>query len=334
MAAASLTVLAAAGAGAAWAADRVAPSPLTSDATSAPLVVPVATAERSRSIGVGVAIVSAPGHQAVSAAAGTVTAVLAKPGDTLATGDPVAVVDDRAVRALVADRPLWRDLVAGQEGEDVRALQVFLAGLGHLDATPDGRYGRATRAAVRAFDAADGRRTDGATFPRGSVTWVGTEPLTVAGVDAVAGHGVEVGAALLHGAEVATTVTVSEPAGSPTLTGAAALVVGSAQVPYEPGSGSLTAPDHVAAIAAQVGSAGESTGQIVEADRRTVAVVPATAVVTDADGRSCVFPSVDGAPLAVIVTGGGLASTDVAWSESFTQVLANPRAVREELACS
>lgn len=333
-AAIALTVLALVGVGVAWAADRAAPSPLTSDARPAPLVIPVSIANRSRSIGVGVVTESAPGHQAVSATSGTLTAVLAKPGDTLATGDPVVVVDDRTIRALVAERPLWRDLTVGKTGPDVRAVQTLLAALGYLDAAPDGAYGAATRAAVRALDAAEGRRTDGATFPRSAVTWIGAEPLAVAGVDVTPGHGLEGGTAVLHGAERAVAVTVSEPAGSPPLEGAAELVVGTARVPYKPGSGRVTVPDHVAVIAAQIGAAGESTGQVVEADQRTVTVVPATAVVTDDDGTSCVFPSVDGAPVPVTVTGGGLASTDIADAGSLTEVLANPRTVRQELACS
>ena len=330
----ALTVLALVGVGVAWAADRAAPSPLTSDTRPAPLVIPVSIANRSRSMGVGVVTESAPGHQAVSATSGTLTAVLAKPGDTLATGDPVVVVDDRTIRALVAERPLWRDLAAGTKGEDVHAIQSLLAALGHLDAAPDGTYGPATRAAVRAFDAAEGRRTDGSTFPRSAVTWIGAEPLTVAGVDVTPGYGLEGGATLLHAAEHAITVRVWAPAGAPRCDGAAELVVGPARAPSQPGSGRVAAPDDVTAIAAQIGAAGESTGQVVEVSRRTVAVVPATAVVTDADGTSCVFPSVDGAPLPVTVTGGGLASTDVADAGSLTEVLANPRAVRKELTCT
>ncbi|MFI5892940.1 peptidoglycan-binding protein [Actinoplanes sp. NPDC051513] len=92
-----------------------------------------------------------------SGAPGTVT-WLPRPGRVIARGQPVFAVDNRPVRLLYGDRPAWRELALGvTAGPDVRALETNLVALGHAtadDLTVDGRFTRATYAAVRRWQRA------------------------------------------------------------------------------------------------------------------------------------------------------------------------------------
>ncbi|GIF20545.1 peptidoglycan hydrolase-like protein with peptidoglycan-binding domain [Actinoplanes tereljensis] len=78
---------------------------------------------------------------------------LPRPGQIIGRGQPVLAVDNRPVRLLYGDRPAWRTLSLGiTAGPDVRALETNLVALGHATAanlTVDGRFTRATYAAVR-----------------------------------------------------------------------------------------------------------------------------------------------------------------------------------------
>lgn len=53
-------------------------------------------------------------------------------------------VNDLPLISLATSRPLWRDLVAGDTGLDVRALRAELTRLGYRT-TVDGRFGALTR---------------------------------------------------------------------------------------------------------------------------------------------------------------------------------------------
>lgn len=52
---------------------------------------------------------------------------------------------------MVGKTPIFRDLSTGDEGEDVEALQEFLARTGYLDDKIDGHYGVSTALAVKAW---------------------------------------------------------------------------------------------------------------------------------------------------------------------------------------
>ncbi|MFJ4170112.1 peptidoglycan-binding protein [Paenarthrobacter sp. NPDC089714] len=60
-----------------------------------------------------------------------VTAVYAHAGDTVAPGSLIAAVSGRPVLVMSSDVPLYRDLVEGDRGPDVLALQKWLQGLGY-----------------------------------------------------------------------------------------------------------------------------------------------------------------------------------------------------------
>lgn len=85
---------------------------------------------------------------AFSGSAGRVTAVGKEPGDTVETGDILLELDGRPMVAVEGAPPFWRDLERGMRGSDVMALQELLADQGLLIEEPDGRFGRATEAAL------------------------------------------------------------------------------------------------------------------------------------------------------------------------------------------
>jgi hypothetical protein len=92
-----------------------------------------------------------------SPAGGTVT-WLPQPGQVIARGQRVFAVDNRPVRLFYGDRPGWRPLGAGvTAGPDVRAVEQNLVALGHAttaNLTVDGRFTRATAAALRRWQRA------------------------------------------------------------------------------------------------------------------------------------------------------------------------------------
>jgi cell wall-associated NlpC family hydrolase len=73
----------------------------------------------------------------------------------------VAVLCLIAASDALAARYGSRTLRVGTSGSDVRALQRYLDTVGHETAA-DGQFGPATRRSVRGFEAAEGRRADGA----------------------------------------------------------------------------------------------------------------------------------------------------------------------------
>jgi hypothetical protein len=73
------------------------------------------------------------------------------PGDGLAVGSLLAEVSGRPVFAAPPGFPLYRDLVAGMEGEDVWAVQTMLRDLGYFAVNPTGTFGPVTIDALRRF---------------------------------------------------------------------------------------------------------------------------------------------------------------------------------------
>jgi peptidoglycan hydrolase-like protein with peptidoglycan-binding domain len=86
-------------------------------------------------------------------------------GTTVDRGQPLARVDERTVPLFIGTVPLHRDLTVGvDDGEDVRQLEENLVALGHgIDGlVVDAHYDWATRAAVQAWQRANGATVTGA----------------------------------------------------------------------------------------------------------------------------------------------------------------------------
>jgi len=83
---------------------------------------------------------------------GTIT-WMAPVGSTVRRGAPLFRIDERPVVALYGSLPLYRPLVVGATGRDVRELERNLAALGYGGFPTDGTYTAATAAAVRSWQA-------------------------------------------------------------------------------------------------------------------------------------------------------------------------------------
>jgi peptidoglycan hydrolase-like protein with peptidoglycan-binding domain len=96
---------------------------------------------------VGVAIEVAP--TSVGGAKMVVSKEYAVAGDMLAPGDVIVEVSGRPILAVPLPFPLYRDLVPGDTGSDVEAMQASLKAAGIYEGRVDGVYGPGTSAAVR-----------------------------------------------------------------------------------------------------------------------------------------------------------------------------------------
>lgn len=306
---------------------------MTSDVRDNPLVVPVTTAERLDRYGVGVVVTYEEGTPVTVTGTGTVTHLPVSPGDVLDSGSVVVVIDDAPTLAYVADAPLWRDLAPGAEGEDVARLQQFLSEVGHYKGRADGVFGAGTARAVRSFNTAHGREELGTTFAVSTVAWVGSSALRVATLEIEPGATLSPGQAVARGPRRATSIAVTEPTGGIPGDSEYDLNVDGTVTPYVPGSGVVTDPDAVAAITASLGTSAEGSGQVTSADAEPVLRVPASAVVVDSSGASCVFASPAADPVDVTVVGGTVASAELATGVALTHVLVNPLGVLEDPTC-
>jgi peptidoglycan hydrolase-like protein with peptidoglycan-binding domain len=315
----------------AWAALAAVPDPTQAGAQVAPVVAPVTAAERRASGVVTVEVREAAGVAALSATSGTVTATVPL-GTVLADGDEAARIDDRPVRAMVAAAPLWRTLARGDEGDDVRRLQQHLVATGHLAVTPDGVFGASTATAVAAYARELGMPRGTTTFDPAWVVWVGPEPLEVQAVSAPVGTRVDPGTALLTGPGTAQAVAVTEPQGG--LGGSfgsqAELVVGQARVPYQVGSGVVTAAADVVVLVGALAPGTSGAGRVEAVDAAQVLSVPASSVVAGTGGAVCVYPDADATPVVVVTVGGGASTVQIdpaSVPDGLTSVLVNPGAL-------
>lgn len=334
--AAVIAVVAAVAAALGVAVSRDEDTPITSDDGVAPLVVPVGTSERVGSTQVGLTVTTAEGPVLTSPASGTVTAVPFDYASVLESGTVALVVDDAERVGYTADAPLWRDVTNGARGPDVARAQELLAAWRHFDGTVDGRAGSGTAAAIRAFNTAHGWTSAGTTLRLDSLVYLGSGPFTAVEVVVRPGQVVVPGDVLATGPARPLTVVVTEgqaPVGD-SATDPHVLEVAGVTVPYVVGSGAITDPALVAQIAEALGGLTEAAARVRLATPQPVATVPASAILTDPDGATCLFTGPDAAPTPVAPVGGGTTTVQLPADFPATEVLANPRDVLDDPSCA
>lgn len=307
-------------------------SPLESAADVEPLVGTVERAERFHEVQVAISVKQGEAQSPVTNASGTVTSLNLARGSKLATGTVIGAVDGAEIVAYASASPLYRDISRGLKGPDVRAAQELLTALGFPTGAADGTAGRATEQAIIAFNKAHGWGDKNPVLSLSSLVWIGTGPLAVGEPAIHLGDVVSPGTKLFASETAAATVAVTETAALPR-EAEVTLTVGGVTVPYVVGSAAVTDPDAVAAIAAELGTVTDGVGTMRLATAEVVGSVPASAIVSDPTGATCLFPSVDGAPVAVSPVGGTLGTVDLDASLVGQAVLLNPRDVREDLSC-
>lgn len=130
-------------------------------------------------------------------ASGRVTGMSVSGGDTLNSNQRLMTLDGRPVVAVMGVAPFWRDLSSGARGDDVAALQMFLADLDLLAFEPDGRFGSLTEQALETWQEEHGMRDPDGVLKMGD-TVVGEWPARIGQVQ------VEEGDFISAGDEIAT----------------------------------------------------------------------------------------------------------------------------------
>lgn len=306
-----------------------------------PEPVPVVVAVESREVSDRRAVTVVPvwGEAPVVVAPGwfgTVTSVAVEAGRVVSSGDEVVGIDGVARVALTTPEPFWRRLGRRDVGRDVAMLEAWLVEAGFFEGEVDGLFGRDLTRAVKAWSETLGVVKPDGVFDPGWVVWLPEDGFVVA----------------------ETPLRVGAPApgaGSPVLVGATPLVEVSLRDQEdrrfaEEGEWVLEVGDvEVAVVDAAVTDEGLETlgsvldpaqefvsGRIRRAEPLAVLEIPATAVVADAEGATCVFvPDGDGFVARGVVLGGGRVSrVDVADGlEPGDEVLVNPQDVFDAPSC-
>ncbi len=267
---------------------------------------------------------------------GTVTGVEVEPGDVIGTGDVVLTVDGIDRLAYQAESPMFRPLRRADSGPDVETLEGLLAGWGIFDAAPDRSYTSSTAAAVDRLGFSLGVSKPGGVFDPGWLIWVGSKPFAISQVAATTGFPAPApGTPLLAGLPGIADARLASPNGSLLeLAGERVLEIGDQRVAFVDG---VADPGELERMSTLVPALSEQTGGTLKlATPRVAYVVPATAIVADEDGATCVFVADSTAYTARPVTlGGGRASTVdvVSGLDDGDQVLVNPGDLFEVPTC-
>ncbi len=315
-------------AGVTLAAIALSESPLESAAQEEPLMGTVELAARTDATSTTVAVVVPQDFPVVSESAGVITNLAIAPGQAIEDGSVAMSVSGRPIVAFVADAPLFRDITTGTKGKDVKAAEAFLSRLGylkHADRTADSH----TAAAIKEFNRDHGHRADGSTLRVAALLWI------PAGASAPTAVTARVGEHIGSGSEVFRTVS-GESSVSVTAAPVPAdrvLTVAGRSATLRAGESTIVDHDDVAMIEAAMSGQGTATGSLTLAQPRTVGTIPAVAVITDANGATCYFPSAAGPPIRVDASQGGFGQVDVDASLVGTPVLLNPRGVIEDQTC-
>lgn len=126
-------------------------------------------------------------HPVTLGRGGMVTQTWCVPGKPVTTGSPLVRLDDAVVYAVHQSVPLYRSLGPGLRGRDVESLQQELRRLGKkVEVT--GRFGPATRRAVREMEKAAGVARPDGTLDLAEVVWLPRSAVTPAGCPLMIGQ--------------------------------------------------------------------------------------------------------------------------------------------------
>lgn len=311
-------------------ASRADPSPLLSDVSPVPIIVSPETVSRNASYSVGLTAMKAAPVEALAPRTGTLTSWEVDAQSPVRDGQILGTVDYLPLVAMVAPAPVISDLGTGDAGPAVRALQEWLHGAGH-DMEISGLFDAETAQALTAWQKEHPPLVADGVFRADDVMWVGVTTTTVEEVLTPPGHDVTRGTPVMRLSAAISRVGVTEPADLPA--GHYQLEIGAASVSYEAGSMEVADTEDAAAITLALYPGTEGTGRLVSDTPSEALAVPASAVVTDAAGATCVFVDENSDAVAVEPIGGGLGTIELPVETPLPSVLANPAAVRENLSC-
>ena len=265
-----------------------------------------------------------------------VTSVAVKPGVAVSSGDVVVSVDGVDRVAVATAEPFWRRLQRRDAGPDVAMLEAWLAEAGFYEGPLDGVFGRGLTAAVKAWAESLGVVKPDGVFDPGWVLWLPEDGFVVGEVTLRAGAPVPgAGAPVLVGATPLVEVSLRDQNDRRFVeTGEWILEVGEVEVPVV--DGAVTGEGLGVLESVLDPEEAFASGRIRRAEPLAVVEVPATAVVADAEGATCVFvPDGDGfVARGVVLAGGRVSRVDVAEGlEAGGEVLVNPQDVFDAPSC-
>ncbi|AGW42150.1 hypothetical protein O159_21740 [Leifsonia xyli subsp. cynodontis DSM 46306] len=235
------------------------------------------------------------------------------PARRSASGTTPLALDGAPVLALHTDVPLYRDLTAGDRGEDVSALQRELARLGQ-DLLITGRFDAATGRGLQTLEKQSGFPAPDRSLSRADILWLPAPSVSVGAWSAVWGASAQAGETLgtLPGALTAVTLTPRPTALTP---GTRTLTLWGQKGPLDDDLRS-TDPDFLARLSATTDyrvmlaateDNRQATGSIALDEPISTVKVPAAAVFGVDGSRGCI-QSPSGAQ-AVEVVGAALGAT-------------------------
>ncbi|UAJ78691.1 peptidoglycan-binding protein [Leifsonia sp. ZF2019] len=260
---------------------------------------------------VSLAFTSHPESPLVSEASGRLTASSCSPGTTVESGLPFASMNGEPLIALATSAPLWRDLAAGDRGDDVRSLQAELTRLG-FPVTNDGAVGTQTLAAVaKLFARAGDDALPATTISTARFVWLPTPATTILACDAHVGESLGVGGTLATAVGGLASVSIV-PLPRDLVDGARTLTVDEVTVPVDR-AGDVTATEALSALAGtpsyasatassrETGSASEAiSGQLALEAPVEIATVPPTAVHSVRGNSGCLSSRGTGYPVTIV----------------------------------
>lgn len=266
------------------------------------------------------------GEALTSPSAGRLTTFACEEGQTLSSGQIVASINGESILALATSIPPYRDLAAGDEGEDVKALQRALAELGY-NVRADGRMGEYTLRLLTTL--LDGSTT--ATYesiPSSRLLWLPSAQVSVAQCLTRVGAQMETTTPLMRLPGRITSAKLSELP-SQYAPGARVLTVPGIDTPLAVGEGQSIPEEQLGALGAADLSSAEQSASSAGADSseagagasaRSLQVrwslaepinavsLPPSALYQLSDRQAC-LQSPDGEPYPVTVVGSHLGAT-------------------------
>lgn len=283
---------------------------------------------------------------------GLVLAVQAKPGATLKSGDPVALIAGIQRLAFASDQPFYRPIASGDTGADVAALHRLLQLTGFLKTPPSDPQTAnfATTTAIRALAASLGLPGTVSTFDPAWVVWLPVDPFPLGTLDLHVGGMAPSPGSVFGAAQPVLTAAAIAPLNQEPLSldpsAAWVLTVGATTVDVDPATLAVK-PDALAALAkalpattdapsAPAAGPPSASGSVRRKTPLHTLGVPSAAVQANAAGALCVWvadgKSYTAMPVKLASARAGVSNVSSGIDAS-AQVLVNPSAALEHPQC-
>ena len=219
------------------------PRPPSLGTAAQPSEIPVAQRAFDDARTVSLEVPQRSGLVLTTPTAGRVVALNLTPGERLSSGQHALTLNDTKVWALATAEPLWRDLVPGDSGSDVAALQAELVRLGH----PAGDSAVVDAQTLRAVAGLQGITGPAVpqTIPLSAWLWIPSAEVSIAKLMLQVGSRVEEGTELATLIGETTRLKVVPPADA--VPGERVIEIGEQRHRVD-GTGAVTDPEAVAAI--------------------------------------------------------------------------------------